>query len=330
MVKKVIGLASVLLLITLLSAACTPAEPSTSEKDLRELQSEVQALETSLKWTQQQLLTAEDAARNAQMQATQLQNQPAQSSSQCPCFSENLATQPCINSTPIASPYCPSCSSAYSCYQPCLPSPPCIVIYQAPYPYPHSYLKPSPPPYPPHPHSSPHPHPPHLSNNAPADATEIIPGTTDTATVAIDPPTAAPTTAESITPSVPETTTATGNLASESTPAPIAPVADEATLTVQSTPDLAPAPATGSTPVTASELLPAPSTPVVTTDVATPITQPIPDQTPAPITVSATEAALAITTPPPDSAADTQITIPAPELKRILTPEAIPITGNLD
>ncbi len=65
MVKKIAILVSLLLVLAVIGSSCTPRINQTELK-VKELESRVQALSTSLEWTQQQLLAAEAAIRNVQ------------------------------------------------------------------------------------------------------------------------------------------------------------------------------------------------------------------------------------------------------------------------
>ena len=177
MPKKVFGLASLLLLIILLGAACTP---TVSQKDLQELQYKVQALSLSLATTQSNLLATEEALRNIQNQNQQLQNQLQQTSSECTTCDKTA--QACVDNI-MVSPYGCISTSPY-CSNPCSYQPTCTPIgfspyifgcpynpwinyvspcpYHPPSPCPHPHPSPCPQPHPspcPHPHPSPEPHP---------------------------------------------------------------------------------------------------------------------------------------------------------------------------
>jgi hypothetical protein len=219
MLKKLFGLASLLLLITFLGAACTPAA---SQKDLQELQYKVQALSLSLETTQNNLQATQEALQNVQNQNQQLQNQLQQTSTECSTCDK--AAQDCVNNI-VVSPYgCVTTSPYYSnpcTYQPtCTPIgySPCSWLYSYDYFYPylfgnhyspwgnHPFVPPSPQPEPspcphphpspcpqPHPHPSPCPHPPFVTCPHPiaTEATAYTPATEPMAgspITAADPP----------------------------------------------------------------------------------------------------------------------------------------------
>jgi hypothetical protein len=168
MIKKLSGLASLLLLITFLGASCTPAA---SQRDLQELQYQVQALSLSLATTQNNLSATQDALRNVQNQNQQLQEQLQQASTKSSTC--DRVAQDCINNT-VSTPYY---SYPYS-YQPiCTPVNYSPCSWRNPYYYffPHifgnpyspwlNYVPPCPHPQPspcPQPHPSPFPHTSHL------------------------------------------------------------------------------------------------------------------------------------------------------------------------
>ncbi len=111
MLKKIIRLASLLLLITFLGAACTPAA---SQRDLQELQYQVQALSLSLATTQNNLSATQDALRNVQNQNQQLQNQLQQTSSKSSTCDKYA--QSCVNNNVVNTPYCSNpCSYQPTC-----------------------------------------------------------------------------------------------------------------------------------------------------------------------------------------------------------------------
>ena len=168
MIKKLSGLASLLLLITFLGASCTPAA---SQRDLQELQYQVQALSLSLATTQNNLSATQDALRNVQNQNQQLQEQLQQASTKSSTC--DRVAQDCINNT-VSTPYY---SYPYA-YQPiCTPVNYSPCSWRNPYYYffPHifgnpyspwlNYVPPCPHPQPspcPQPHPSPCPHISHL------------------------------------------------------------------------------------------------------------------------------------------------------------------------
>ncbi|MCJ7515162.1 MAG: hypothetical protein MUO89_04210 [Dehalococcoidia bacterium] len=168
MVKKLIGLSSLLLIITFIGAACAP---TASQRDLQELQYQVQALSQSLATTQSSLQAAQATLQTVQLQNQQLQEQLKQTSSTCSTCEKTA--QACINNvvSPYVcasiAPYCPSpCSYPSPCSTP-IAYPPCSWLYSNYYflPYPHFThygpwgYHPFPPPAP-HPGPSPFPPPP--------------------------------------------------------------------------------------------------------------------------------------------------------------------------
>ena len=163
MLKKAVTVISFLVIVLLSSLSCVPAA---SVQEVRDLRSQVQALQNSLAWTQQRAMAAEDAARQAQAQVTQLQNQMndlaikqaeiKSSSNACSreCV-ESLYTTTAQCSTPDCLPYAYTGSNTpwINTYSPaCYP----------PYPYPYTPPPaPAPRPAPPHPpHPWPNPAPP--------------------------------------------------------------------------------------------------------------------------------------------------------------------------
>jgi len=184
MLKRAFGLASLLLLLIFLGVACTPAA---SQKDLQDLQFQVQALSTSLASTQNSLLATQEALRSVQNQNQQLQNQLAETTLKCStcdkaaqtCVSNNVATQSgyvCLSSNYY--PY--TCSCQLPCQYPSACTPLCyspsLWLYTNYYLFPHLYCphrnqrvnhqhvppcpKPHPSPCPkPHPSPCPDPHP---------------------------------------------------------------------------------------------------------------------------------------------------------------------------
>jgi hypothetical protein len=206
MLKKVLGLASLLLLFTFLGASCAPAA---SQKDLQELQYQVQALSLSLATTQNNLQATQEALQNVQIQNQQLQNQLQQTSTECSTCDK--AAQDCVNNN-LISPYGCVTTSPY-CSNPCSYTPPSTPIGYSPY-YPYyyffpyiygtdygtwvnyPYVSPCPQPHPspcPHPHPSPDPHPPFVTCPHPiaTEATAYTPATEPMAgspITAADPP----------------------------------------------------------------------------------------------------------------------------------------------
>jgi hypothetical protein len=141
MLKKAFGLASLLLLITFLGAACAPAA---SQQDLQSLQYQVQALSLSLATTQSNLAATQEALRNMQNQNEQLQNQLNKASSQCTTCDKTA--QACVNNN-LLNPYGCVGTSPY-CYSPYTYPPPCTPVAFPPYWWPGPYC------FFPHPHGT--------------------------------------------------------------------------------------------------------------------------------------------------------------------------------
>ncbi len=145
MVKKIIGLASILLVLAFLGAACAPAA---SQQELQELRYQVQSLSLSLATTQENLAatqenlaTTQQALQNLQSQNQQLQNQVNETSSTCTTCDKTAQT--CV-----INPYgCVTTTTAY-CSNPCYYTPPCTPIRYSPYnpcyyffPYPYRTIR---------------------------------------------------------------------------------------------------------------------------------------------------------------------------------------------
>jgi len=126
MLRRVRGLALLVLMVTLAGSGCGSA---VSEADLKQLQSEVQALNTTLKWTQQELLAAEDTMSSVQEQNLRLQSQLEQTLSEYTRSAGEASTQTCVSDIRAA----PSCYEPYlsSCSYPS----PCLPIASSPWPY---------------------------------------------------------------------------------------------------------------------------------------------------------------------------------------------------
>jgi hypothetical protein len=132
MLKKVFGLASVLLLLIFLGAACAP---TASQKDLQDLQFQVQSLSKALESTQDSLSATQEALISVQSQNQQLQNQLAEVTAKCSacdnmaqtCIGNNLATQ--SGFVLLSSSYYPY---NYSYQLPCQYSSPCTPLWYSP------------------------------------------------------------------------------------------------------------------------------------------------------------------------------------------------------
>jgi len=141
MLKKALGLALLLLIITFLGASCAPAA---SQQDLQVLQYQVQALSLSLATTQSNLAATQEALRNMQNQNEQLQNQLNKASSQCTTCDKTA--QACINNN-LLNPYGCVVTSPY-CYSPYTYPPPCTPVAFPPHWWPGQYC------FFPHPHGT--------------------------------------------------------------------------------------------------------------------------------------------------------------------------------
>ena len=111
-----IMLLSFLLLLTVVSAGCAP---SASAKDLAALQSQVNSLQQSLAWTQQQLLAAENSVRQAQQKSIQLQSKVELAVSECAeSCDDSYSTGTCSSDSNECYTYNSTCDSNYcnSCY----------------------------------------------------------------------------------------------------------------------------------------------------------------------------------------------------------------------
>jgi hypothetical protein len=163
MVKKLIGFSYLLLGLILIICACTPAMSDTTQKELNELRSKVDALNTSLEWAQKKILENEVTINNLQAEnialekaqeqlLTEVENQSSTNTASTFCYNNALCPSYIQTSLPYVST--PTCSIPYGSqpyyYVPPAPlplSPPAPV----PPPPPVPVLPPPPPPVPPPP-----------------------------------------------------------------------------------------------------------------------------------------------------------------------------------
>lgn len=108
--KRWLVLIPLLLLVTAISAGCGS---TANQREIDELRSRVAALQESLAWTQQQLLSAQAAISEAQRQNIQLQSEVREAVEQCSQVQQTISSATRDTSALCSPISCPGCHGYY-------------------------------------------------------------------------------------------------------------------------------------------------------------------------------------------------------------------------